>query len=757
ILKYGFGTTSFIAIIALLWFVARCTGVQAYRFLVAMSLAWAILYVLHLSFPAGILYAEISGLRRITLPWQEQIVVARGTPQLWKFLIDLWYLVVFAFFFQALARQYQRGQRRPALVLGLALGLFLVARVVDTLLVVGVIDSLYTTQFAFLGIVIAMSLLLSHDIATTESALQIYQQHLHDLVAERTSALKDANRHLAEKIVEQERAEACLQRLVAEVTALKQVAHIGMRLNDLTAALHGMSATATTLFAAHGTYILIPSDQGTDRHLLFGFARVRGPVGPLPLDVALTRLPLVQGVLRDGQSRIVSDVQPHALPLPVQAFVATPHRQSVMLLPLVIRGGVLGCMVVAADQIDRTWTPDDLSVAELIASDVAAAIENTHLYQHAVAARERLTQLHQAAQAMSRASLDPEQVYAELYRAISQLLPSAGFSITLIDATQANAQDVYLVDHTARQSGDHYVLAGSFAAAVLARNQAVRIDDLRVGSPPLPAWQPGGDSDVAQSCVAVLLRGSAEVLGVRCVQRERTYSDEEVDLLELLAAHGAIALEHARRYQQVRELATLAERTRLARDLHDAVTQTLYSASLLAEALPTIWHRDSAAGARDLIMLRHLMRGAMAEMRTLLFELRPTALVAADLGILLRQLGHVLTSQTHIPVELTIVGTGPVAVDVKIAMYRIAQEVFNNIAKHAGATQVAVTLHATPDAVCLSIGDNGRGFDPTAIPDDHMGLQIMTERALSMGAALHVDSVLRQGTTVSVQWPGPTA
>lgn len=134
VLKYGFGTTSCIAVIALLWFVACSTGAHAHRFLVAMSLAWAALYVLHLSFPVGILYAEISSLRRITLPWQEQIVVARGTSQLWKFLVDLWYLGAFAFFFRAIVRQYQRGQRRPALVLGLALGLFLVARVVRAVL-----------------------------------------------------------------------------------------------------------------------------------------------------------------------------------------------------------------------------------------------------------------------------------------------------------------------------------------------------------------------------------------------------------------------------------------------------------------------------------------------------------------------------------------------------------------------------------------------------------------------------------------------
>jgi signal transduction histidine kinase len=183
------------------------------------------------------------------------------------------------------------------------------------------------------------------------------------------------------------------------------------------------------------------------------------------------------------------------------------------------------------------------------------------------------------------------------------------------------------------------------------------------------------------------------------------------------------------------------------------VTQTLYSASLLAEVLPIVWQRNAAEGERNLAMLRQLVRGALAEMRTLLFELRPAALVAADMGLLLRQLGDVLTSHTRIPVELTIDGAAKLPADVHIAVYRIAQEAFNNIIKHAGATQVCVTFRAMPDALFLAVRDDGRGFDPTAIPDDHMGVRIMAERAASIGARLRIDSATWRGTEVSVSWP----
>jgi signal transduction histidine kinase len=249
------------------------------------------------------------------------------------------------------------------------------------------------------------------------------------------------------------------------------------------------------------------------------------------------------------------------------------------------------------------------------------------------------------------------------------------------------------------------------------------------------------------------------VLGLLFVQSyaKGAYTDEDEEALKLLAAHAASALENARRYGQARELAASQERTRLARELHDSVTQTLFSASLLTEALPAVWNRNAAEGALNLDQLRQLIRGALAEMRTLLFELRPSALVAADLGTLLKQLGQVLTGHTHIPVELTVEGAANVPVEVKIALYRIAQEAFNNIAKHAGAARVAVTFHAAPGALYLAVRDDGQGFESAAIPADCMGLRIMAERAAAIGADLRIDSALRVGTTVSVSWSDPSA
>jgi signal transduction histidine kinase len=224
---------------------------------------------------------------------------------------------------------------------------------------------------------------------------------------------------------------------------------------------------------------------------------------------------------------------------------------------------------------------------------------------------------------------------------------------------------------------------------------------------------------------------------------------------ELVACkQSAIALtaEYAHLLEQAKEIAAAEERTRLARDLHDSVTQTLYSASLIAQVLPAVWQRSPSEGERNLVKLRQLVRGALAEMRTLLFELRPAALDAANLGVLLQQLGDVLTGHMRIPVTITIAGEAEPPVDVKIAVYRIAQEAFNNIARHAGATQVEVTLHLLPEGVSLGVRDNGRGFDPTRISGEHMGVRIMVERAVSVGAHCGITSKPGQGTTLSLHW-----
>ena len=194
------------------------------------------------------------------------------------------------------------------------------------------------------------------------------------------------------------------------------------------------------------------------------------------------------------------------------------------------------------------------------------------------------------------------------------------------------------------------------------------------------------------------------------------------------------------------------ERIRIARELHDSVTQTMYSVSIVAEALPHLLETNLDEARRRAVHLRQMTLGALAELRNLLFEFHPKALQDTQLSILLRQLGEVLTGRTRIPVDLDISGNANLPENVKIAFYRIAQEAFNNISKYAQATHVNVVLESVPNKCKLLIQDNGIGFDLDSVNTEKLGLKIMQERAESIGADLTVKSSPDQGTKVSLFW-----
>lgn len=250
-------------------------------------------------------------------------------------------------------------------------------------------------------------------------------------------------------------------------------------------------------------------------------------------------------------------------------------------------------------------------------------------------------------------------------------------------------------------------------------------------------------------------RGHAFGLMVVTYGEPAHFTPRHVRLLTAVAAQASVAIENARLVAAAREAAAMEERQRLARDLHDAVTQTLFSASLIGDALPALWTRDPERGAAALQDLRLLTRGALAEMRTLLFELRPGALVEAPLGDVLGHLARAMTGQSLVPVTVTVDGVQLLPDEAQVAFYRVAQEALHNAVKHAGATNVGVELTGTPGGgVRLRIRDDGRGFDPAAARPGHFGLATMRERAASIGATLSLTSAPGEGTEIALAWPG---
>lgn len=249
-----------------------------------------------------------------------------------------------------------------------------------------------------------------------------------------------------------------------------------------------------------------------------------------------------------------------------------------------------------------------------------------------------------------------------------------------------------------------------------------------------------------------------------------TFSQEEIELAVSFCDQTALAIENARLRERAQEDAVAAERHRIARELHDSVTQTIFSASLIAEVLPTIWMRNPDEAQNGLDDLRKLARGALAEMRTLLLELRPVGLGEVRLEDLLKQLAEGVSGRIRAQVNVQVEGEAILPTDAKLAFYRIAQEALNNAAKHSGADQMDIVLKSTQvsptrkrkktsdtqskfsHSVAMMIRDNGCGFDPKAVIGEHLGLGIMRERASNAHAILTIKSSPGHGTEISLHW-----
>jgi PAS domain S-box-containing protein len=289
-------------------------------------------------------------------------------------------------------------------------------------------------------------------------------------------------------------------------------------------------------------------------------------------------------------------------------------------------------------------------------------------------------------------------------------------------------------------------LANPEAFALVFREPLVMNDDLNPNTEPYSF----------NNTNLIPLRSGEKIIGIVevRVKPEKGISPFENTVLETLTACTAIAIENVQIYNQSRQVAVVAERNRLARDLHDSVSQALFSASMIAEALPRLWEQKPELVKDGLNQLVQLSHGALAEMRSLLFELRPNTLLEIDLCDLIKMLVSATLGRADLSINLDLSDICSIPQEVKVVIYRIAQEAMNNIVKHSGAKHVKISLCNKGLGVELHILDDGRGFDKNRITRGHMGLEFMRERAEKSGIQLSIESGLNQGTEITAFWPG---
>lgn len=231
------------------------------------------------------------------------------------------------------------------------------------------------------------------------------------------------------------------------------------------------------------------------------------------------------------------------------------------------------------------------------------------------------------------------------------------------------------------------------------------------------------------------------------------YTPIHADRLQAFAEQVAIAIRNAHLHERSRELAAQHERQRLARDLHDAVSQTLFAATITSEVLLREWEQNPTSIGPKLSQLHKLTRGALAETRAVLLELRPDSLTDIDFDTLLEQLIEAIQSRKRLEISAHLDLAEEPPPELKLVLYRITQEALNNIVKHAQASQVTIKLFQDTTQLVLEISDDGVGFDIASVQPTSMGLSIMQERAERANATLKIDSTVDNGTQITVIFP----
>jgi signal transduction histidine kinase len=292
--------------------------------------------------------------------------------------------------------------------------------------------------------------------------------------------------------------------------------------------------------------------------------------------------------------------------------------------------------------------------------------------------------------------------------------------------------------------------------AMLESPPPFRTEDIHTDSR-FRGWWPHGHPDM-RSFLGVPIVTTDGVIGAFYLtekQNAPAFDAADEELIELLASHAAIAITNARLYEQSRELSVLSERNRLALELHDVVSQKLFSLILSAESALTLLDRDPAAARALVLRLRELAREALDELRSLILGLRPAELERDGLAGALRKEIAMLERVHGVPIELDVEGDMDGAADRCQGVLRIAHEALHNALRHAGPGHVRVSLRETDGMLAVAVSDDGIGFQPdlAELRSKHLGLTSMEERARELGGRLEIRSAPGTGTTVRLELP----
>ncbi|HBY96094.1 MAG TPA: hypothetical protein DEP84_19415 [Chloroflexi bacterium] len=555
-----------------------------------------------------------------------------------------------------------------------------------------------------------------------------------------SAQLQESYAHLERKVTGRTRELATLNAIAAVVSRSLDLAEILQNALDKTLEVTSMEAGAAFRLEEIG-------DPGQARSPTLILMAHRGLPGEFTRQAARLSLEasLASQAAREGQL-VVRQVATY----PVSDLRQLMEREGLRLVvsvPLMAKGRMLGALNLGTRSL-RSLAPEELALLASIAQQIGVAVENARLYDAEQARRRQAATLLQVASVVG-STLELDEVLDRILDQLRRVVDYDSASIQLLQQGKLQVIAGRGYADVKQALGMTIPLSEEFPnQRVVEEGRPVNLADAPVLYPAfrgLPYAQ-------MRSWLGVPLSVQERIIGMITLDRREPggYGEEEVQLATAFADQAALALENARLYQQAEQLAVVEERGRLARELHDSVTQSLYSLTLFAAA----GRRVAAAG--DLVRAQEYLaqvgetgRQALKEMRLLVYQLRPVVLEQEGLVGALQHRLDAVEKRAGLETSLVVAGIIELPVIVEEGLYRIAQEALNNALKHAEATAVTVHLRACPEGVEMEVVDNGTGFDPaTAVNTGGLGLVSMRERAERMGGSLTLISAPGKGTTV---------
>lgn len=354
-------------------------------------------------------------------------------------------------------------------------------------------------------------------------------------------------------------------------------------------------------------------------------------------------------------------------------------------------------------------------------------------------------------------TLDLEKIFDHILDTVKRVTPYDGANILLVesDLIRVAYQKGYAEKGVDKNWLNHRIPLTKLATLqqLIDMGKPLAIPDTTTS----PLWIGFPGLDWINSNVIAPIRSNGKILGFISLDSATPgyFTQVQAERLQSFADQAAIAIQNAQLLDRAKHTAVMAERNRIANEMHDTISQTLWSISLISERLPDIWEKNAEEGQRVLTTLHQLTQNALAEMRSLLLELHPASLTEAKLGVLIRNIADITTNRTNLTITVRVNHDDTLPPDVHFALYRVVQEALNNIVSHALASRVEIDFTSQAGRVDLTIQDNGIGFDLANIAVGHLGLSIMADRMNNIGATLETVSQPGSGTRIKVSWTAP--